>query len=183
MFEIADLEARADDSGNTSSIGGYAAVFNIRANVNGLFDEVIMPGAFSRTLAENKDIVAIVNHNFDNILGRTSNGLLTLTEDDRGLKFELQSNNTPKVHQVFEDVKCRNLKDCSFLFFAKEEEWDYTITPPLRTVKDVDLVEISLVTLPVYEGTEVSARSQEFTKEIETRRKMINQIKNILGGK
>lgn len=183
MFQLANLEARADEGGNTTSIEGYAAVFNTKANVGGVFEEVIMPGAFSRTLVENKDVVALVNHNFDNVLARTSNGLLKLSEDERGLKFELQSNNTPKVQQVFEDVKCRNLKDCSFLFFAKEEEWDYSVAPPLRIVKDVDLVEISLVTLPVYEGTEVSARSKEFAQEIELSRKMINQIKKILEGK
>lgn len=159
---------------------GYAAVFNEKADVDGLFDEIILPGAFSRTLIENKDILALVNHNFDNVLGRTSNGLLQLIEDDYGLKFELHLPETDKANQTFQDVQCGNLKDCSFLFFEVAESWDYSGEKPLRILSDLDLIEISIVAVPVYEGTEVSARSKEKANVGALKNKMQAQIKKLL---
>ncbi|MGM2720548.1 HK97 family phage prohead protease [Bacillus cereus group sp. Bce031] len=51
-------------------------------------------------------------------------------------------------------------------------------------MKEVELYEISVVSIPAYVDTEVSlVRSKEIGKEIEQRMKMIKQIKQILEGK
>lgn len=175
------IEIRQGEENQPYVLEGYAAIFNQKTNIDGCFDEMLMPGAFSKTLIENKDIVALVNHNFDNVLGRTSNTLLKLSEDDYGLKFELQiSEDDEYAEQIYKKVKNRNLKDCSFLFFEVSEEWDYSGEMPLRILHEVDLIEISLVTLPAYEGTEVSARSKEKASNGAQRMQLKNKIKHLL---
>lgn len=179
------IEVRENSEENQPRIlEGYAAVFNQKTTIEGCFEEVLMPGAFTRTLMENKDIVALVNHNFDNVIGRTSNGLLNLYEDDYGLKFELHiPDDDDYAEQIYNKVKNKNLKDCSFLFLDVVEEWDHSTELPLRILHDVDLIEISLVTLPAYEGTEVSARSKERASNGARRTQLKNKIKHLLGDK
>lgn len=180
MHSVATLEARPAEEDKPKILEGYAAVFNQKADVDGEFDEIILAGAFANTLATKKDILALVNHNFDNVLGRTSNGLLQLYEDDHGLKFELTLPDTAKAHQTYEDVQCGNLKDCSFLFFNVDEEWDYSGEKPLCTLKEVDLIEVSIVSIPVYEGTEVSARSKAKANEGAWKQKLTAKINQLL---
>ena len=139
-----------------------------------------MPGAFAQTLIDNQDIVALVNHNLDNVLGRTSNGLLNIYEDDYGLKFELTLPDTERAKQAYEDVQCGNLKNCSFLFFEKDERWDYSGQVPLRILNEVDLIEVSLVTIGQYDGTEVSARSKQKASNGAQRMQLKNKIKHLL---
>lgn len=175
------IEARQVEDDKPKILEGYAAVFNQKTDVEGYFEEMILPGAFSRTLTENKDVLALVNHNFDNVLGRTSNGLLRLYEDNIGLKFELTLPETDKANQTYEDVQCGNLKDCSFLFITVVDEWDYSNEKPLCILKDVDLIEISIVSLPAYEGTSVSARSKGKSAAGEQKKKLIAKIDQLLG--
>ena len=178
------IEVRESEENQPKVLEGYAAVFNQRTTIEGYFEEMILPGAFSKTLTENKDVIALVNHNFDNVLGRTSNALLKLFEDDYGLKFELHiPEDDEYAAQIYKKVKNGNLKDCSFLFLEVVEEWDYSTELPLRILHEVDLIEISLVTLPAYEGTEVSARSKAKASNGAQRTQMKNKIKHLLGDK
>ena len=67
---------------------GYAAVFDSEAPI-GAFRESIRPGAFRAALATGKDVLALVDHDPARLLGRTGSGTLRLSEDSRGLAFEL----------------------------------------------------------------------------------------------
>lgn len=165
MHSVAKLEVAGEVSEGKKVLEGYAAVFNQQADVEGVFDEIILPGAFTKTLSEKHDVLALVNHNFDHVLGRTSNGMLQLSEDSNGLKFTLTLPDTDRASQVYQDVQCGNLKDCSFLFKTVIDEWDYSGQKPLCILKEVELIEVSIVSIPVYEGTEVSARSQKLASE------------------
>lgn len=176
MHSVAAIEARQTEGEQPKILEGYAAVFNQKADVGGMFDEMILPGAFTQTLVENNDVLALVNHNFDNVLGRTSNGLLKLYEDDAGLKFELTLPNTDKANQTYEDVQCGNLKDCSFLFITVDDDWDYSSNKPLCILKEVKLIEISIVSIPVYDGTEVTARSKQRASESALKQKLLAKI-------
>ncbi|WP_142383911.1 HK97 family phage prohead protease, partial [Bacillus thuringiensis] len=167
-----------------SKITGYAAVFNSKTTIGGWFDEVIEPGAFARSLSENGDIRALFNHNWDNVLGRTKSGTLRLEEDEKGLKFEIELPNTSVGRDLAESMSRGDINQCSFGFWITEENWDYNVEPALRTIKEVELYEISVVSIPAYDDTEVSlVRSKEIGKEIEQRMKMIKQINQILEGK
>ncbi|MEB8657977.1 HK97 family phage prohead protease [Bacillus cereus] len=183
-FDITKLSTRDATEEQPSKITGYAAVFNSKTTIGGWFDEVIEPGAFARSLSENSDIRALFNHNWDNVLGRTKSGTLRLEEDEKGLKFEIELPNTSVGRDLAESMSRGDINQCSFGFWITEENWDYSVEPALRTIKEVELYEISVVSIPAYDDTEVSlVRSKEIGKEIEQRMKMIKQINQILEGK
>ncbi|EJR86599.1 HK97 family phage prohead protease [Bacillus cereus VD156] len=183
-FDITKLSTRDATEEQPSKITGYAAVFNSKTTIGGWFDEVIEPGAFARSLSENSDIRALFNHNWDNVLGRTRSGTLRLEEDEKGLKFEIELPNTSVGRDLAESMSRGDINQCSFGFWITEENWDYNVEPALRTIKEVELYEISVVSIPAYDDTEVSlVRSKEIGKEIEQRMKMIKQINQILGEK
>ncbi|MEK4779834.1 HK97 family phage prohead protease [Bacillus sp. FSL L8-0199] len=183
-FDITKLSTRDATEEQPSKITGYAAVFNSKTTIGGWFDEVIEPGAFARSLSENSDIRALFNHNWDNVLGRTKSGTLRLEEDEKGLKFEIELPNTSVGRDLAESMSRGDINQCSFGFWITEENWDYNVEPALRTIKEVELYEISVVSIPAYDDTEVSlVRSKEIGKEIGQRMKMIKQINQILGEK
>ncbi|MCM3411469.1 HK97 family phage prohead protease [Metabacillus litoralis] len=179
-IDITNFQTREGADNGPVIIEGYAAIFNSKTLIGEWFEEVISPGAFSRTLSENGDIRALFNHNWDNVLGRTKNGTLKLEEDTRGLKFEVELPNTSLARDLAESMRRGDINQCSFGFFATEEVWDYSVEPAVRTVTEVELYEISVVSIPAYEDTEVSLRSKEIDKSVEKRIKILNQIKGVL---
>ncbi|MGD6964525.1 HK97 family phage prohead protease [Fictibacillus phosphorivorans] len=179
--DITNLTKRDGTEKNSPVIAGYASVFNSKTSIGDYFDEVIAPGAFSRTLSENGDVRALFNHNWDKVLGRTKSGTLLLTEDERGLKFEVELPNTTSGNDLVISMDRGDINQCSFGFYATEELWDYSVEPALRTITEAELYEISVVSIPAYEDTEVSLRSIELDQSVEKRIKLLNKIKGVLG--
>ncbi len=160
---------------------GYAAVFNSRTSIGDYFDEVINPGAFSKTIKENEDIRALFNHNWDNVLGRTKAGTLSLSEDEKGLKFELELPDTTIARDLAVSMERGDIDQCSFGFYVTSETWDYDVEPALRTINEVELYEISLVSIPAYDDTEAAlTRSKELDMKVEQRIKILNKINEVL---
>lgn len=181
-FDITKLKTRDATEDKPSLITGYAAVFNSKTSIGDYFEEIIQPGAFARSLSENGDIRALFNHNWDNVLGRTKSGTLRLEEDERGLKFEIELPNTSTGRDLAESMSRGDINQCSFGFWIAEETWDYSVEPALRTIHEVELYEISVVSVPAYDDTEASlVRSKEIDREVEQRMKILNQIKGVLG--
>jgi uncharacterized protein len=138
---------------------GYAAVFNSPTNIGGLFTEQIAPGAFSRTLAED-DQVMLRDHKSELLLARRSAGTLTLTQDNIGLAFQVTLPNTSLGQDTYENVRLGNLKGCSFMFIPREEDWSYdTSGNLLRSLIDVQCAEVTLTAFPQYDSTSVDIRS------------------------
>ncbi|MCG3089138.1 HK97 family phage prohead protease [Sporosarcina cyprini] len=180
--DITNIQTRAKDN-EPLKISGYAAVFNTRTSIGNWFDEIIAPGAFTKTISGESDIRALFNHNWDSVLGRTKAGTLKLSEDDRGLKFELELPNTTLGRDLAESMERGDINQCSFGFYVDEgkESWDYTVEPALRTLNEIELYEISVVTLPAYEDTEAAlVRSKEIDKSVERRIKILNKINEVL---
>ncbi|WLR54292.1 HK97 family phage prohead protease [Mesobacillus subterraneus] len=183
-IDITNLKTRDAINDQPAMISGYAAVFNSKTSIGDYFEEIIMPGAFSRSIATNSDIRALFNHDWNNVLGRTKSGTLRLSEDDRGLKFEVELPNTSLARDLAESMARGDINQCSFGFYiedAGKETWDYSVEPALRTIHEVELFEISIVSLPAYDDTEAAlVRSKEIDKYVEMRIKLINQIKGVL---
>lgn len=182
-FDITNLKTRAAGEGETNVIEGYAAVFNSRTTIgNDWWTEEIAPGAFSEALGG--DVRALFNHDWNNVLGRTKSGTLKLSEDERGLKFEVELPNTSIGRDLVESMKRGDINQCSFGFIPTVEEWDYSVEPAHRTISKVDLFEVSVVSIPAYDDTEVSlVRNKEINQQIEKRVAMIKKINSILEGK
>ena len=156
-------EIRADDDG--IRVSGYAAVFNQEADIGGYFREVIAPGAFKEAIGRD-DVVFVINHE-GLPLARTRSGTLKLEEDEHGLRMETTLDpEDPDVKSIVGKMKRGDLDKMSFAFQATVEEWDESGEIPLRTVKEVNLYDVSIVTAPAYDGTEIGLRSlEQYRKE------------------
>jgi len=149
------VEARAAEGGSGRTIVGYAAVFNSTTDI-GFFRERIAPGAFSAAIARD-DVRALVNHSDSRVLGRNKSGTLRLFEDERGLRYEIDAPDTQEARDLLVLMDRGDINQSSFAFVATSETWDETGDKPLRTVNEVRLYDVSVVTYPAYEDTETAA--------------------------
>jgi HK97 family phage prohead protease len=160
-----DVEIRACEGGDlrveargvTPVLRGYAIVFNRPSLDLGFFREIIAPEAVDRTLKERVDLRALVNHNDDLVLGRLTAGTLRVEKDAHGLAVEIDP---PAARQdIVESVRRRDVTGMSFAFRALDDRWDESTNPPTRTVLDMLVREVSIVTFPAYPQTDAALRS------------------------
>lgn len=158
------VEARAVD-GEPSRLVGYAALFNSETEIAGMFRERINPGAFTEAVGRD-DVRALFNHDANFVLGRTTSGTLTLSEDEAGLRYDVVPPDTTWARDLMVSVARGDISQSSFAFSVDEEAWDYPKGGgmPTRTVKRATLYDVSPVTYPAYAETTVSARSLEAAK-------------------
>lgn len=163
-------ELRARVSGNELHVSGYAAVYDVSSNPipgkGGSFIERIARGAFRSIMQTKPDVVCLLNHDQNKVLGRTTSGTLVLSDDSRGLKFDCLLPNTQTGRDIHESVRRGDLAGCSFAFTVDDDEWsqeksviDRAVSYAKRVIKSFkSLVDVSIVTQPAYPGTEVFAR-------------------------
>ncbi|WP_299935357.1 HK97 family phage prohead protease [uncultured Nitratireductor sp.] len=146
---------------------GYAAVFGQEARIAD-FTETIAPGAFQRSLAGGGDILALVDHDKSRVLARTKSGTLRLSEDERGLRFEIDVPDTTLGRDLLTMAARSDLGGMSFGFSVDPDgdEW----RGEHRTLRAVTLHEISVVqSFPAYDGTSVSARARQTRTDADRR--------------
>jgi len=152
------IEVRTAADGSRS-ITGIAAPFN-KPSVDMGFREFIAPGAFTRTLKENPDVLCLRDHDQSILLGRTKSGTLTLAEVAAGLRFSCKLPNTTQAADLIESLGRGDIDSCSFGFRTVTDDWavaaDGTV---IRTLVDVDLFEISVVSFPAYPDATAALRS------------------------
>lgn len=136
---------------------GYAATFGAEARI-GSVRETIAPGAFRSSLTAGRDILALVDHDAGRVLGRTRSGSLRLSEDTKGLAFDLDVPDTQAGRDVLALAERGDLGGMSFGFTVPKggDAWN----GDRRELRAVSLFEISVVSAwPAYTGTVVSART------------------------
>jgi hypothetical protein len=151
-----DAEIRAAGDGSMR-ISGYAAKFNTEASALG-FREQIAPGAFKRSLAGADPIYLLVNHDTEQLpLASTGSGTLQLREDATGLLMtaDLDKSN-PRAAELYSALKRGDVSKMSFMFTIADG--GETRQNGLRTLTDLNLFEVSVVTWPAYDSTEVGVR-------------------------
>ncbi len=117
------VEVRAKD-GAGRTIAGYAAVFNSTADIGDSFREIIAPGAFSGTLGG--DVMALIGHDRNRVLGRTTAGTLRLREDDTGLAVEIDLPDTTDGRDLAVLIERGDVSGMSFGFVVTKQRWDET---------------------------------------------------------
>ena len=149
------------EENNERIIEGYFAVFNSNYDIAPGMSESVAPGAFRNTLAG--DIRALVNHDTTLVLGRTTARTLELSEDERGLWGRIRVNpNDSDAVNLYERVKRGDVSQCSFGFDVLDEETEFREDGSVHwTIKEVKLYEVSCVTFPAYESTNIDARSKQ----------------------
>lgn len=147
---------------------GLAARYGTLSSDLGGFIETIAPGAFKRSLDAGAKVVVTKNHDPNFVLGTTKAGTAKVFDSSEGLRFTVQLDASNTVHaDTYNSVKRGDLDSCSFAFRCVPGGDSITETKDgkgrpiaLRTLKDVDLVDVSVVCYPAYpQGTQVDARS------------------------
>ena len=155
---------------------GYAASFGIEARIGERFSETIRAGAFAASLRSGRDMLALVDHDPGRVLGRTRSGTLRLSQDARGLAFDLDIPDTQAGRDVLALAERGDLGGMSFGFNATDEHW----TGDKRELRAVELHEVSIVLAwPAYEGTVITARSRQSPAPM---RDLARRYLEILGG-
>lgn len=161
-----EVRAKEDDKGKY--IEGYPIVFEEKTDICGLWEETIQRGALDG--ANLKDVRFLVNHDTNKIpLARSrnnnENSTMQLKVDERGLhiRVNLDVENNVEARALYSAVNRGDLTGMSFLFDVKKETWEEERSNyPKRHIEKLDTVyEVSAVTFPAYEGTEIYARNKE----------------------
>jgi Escherichia/Staphylococcus phage prohead protease len=163
-------ELRVESRGVTPVIRGYAIVYNRLSELLGFFKEQIAPEAVTRTLTEGVDLRALIDHDPRAVLGRLKAGTLRVETDGHGLRVEIDPPNTTAGHDIVTSIRRGDITGMSFAFQTVQDEWDQTVDPPIRTVRDMRVREVSVVTFPAYPETEVAMRSLAAVRADQTQR-------------
>lgn len=157
-FEIRTSELTASDK----KLVGYVIRWNSLSEL--IWDEFVeqfAPGAFTDSLASGTDCRALYEHDYTQLLGRTTSGTLVLTEDNTGLRFELTPPDTQLGRDVLTLVERGDISGMSFGFRALNEGWNIATAPYVRTVTGAELREITVTSMPAYSqsNVEIARRS------------------------
>lgn len=177
---LGDIQIRAIENGESRHIEGYALLFDTQSEYLGFY-ETIQRGAISQEMIDQCDVFACFNHDMNKVLARSNagKGSLTLTVDDKGLKYEFDAPHTALGDELIEYLTRGDINKSSFGFYIDPEdddaeEWTSKDGVYFRTIKKIaEIVDVSPVWQPAYSETSVSKRSLE----------KIEQLKNTISEK
>tara|TARA_R110002020_G_scaffold460224_1_gene678632 strand:+ start:454 stop:1071 length:618 start_codon:yes stop_codon:yes gene_type:complete len=167
-----NIETRMEE-GETMNVVGHASVYNTMSEDLGGFREIIAPGAFDDVL-EN-DVRALINHDGNLILARTTSGTLKLSTDEKGLKYEFDMPETSYGKDLAISMKRGDVTQSSFAFTVENDNWETKDGMDVRTITKVKrLFDVSPVTYPAYPDADdlvIAKRSLSVYKEKQERLK------------
>ena len=134
-------EIETDDDG---SFEGYASVFNNKD----LGNDVIRKGSFLKSIKKKKpnQIKLLYQHKTDEPIGVID----SIEEDNKGLKIKGRlAMGTQKGREVYELMKMGALDAMSIGYKMNPDGYKYDDKRKRRVIKEVDLMEISMVTFPM----------------------------------
>lgn len=162
-----NFEVRALSGERGTIITGRPIVYNSKTNL-GFYDEVIESGALDSTNLN--DVRFLINHDTSRIplaRSRRNNGKSTMqfTVDPMGLNLDwvmLDVENNSEARALYSAVERGDISGMSFMFSVDDEEWENLESDhPTRHIRKIgSVVEVSAVTFPAYESTEIQARSK-----------------------
>lgn len=151
---------------------GYATTFNDPYH---LFDyddwdgyrvhfyEQVAPEAFNET--DMRDTIMQYNHE-GRVFARVKNNTLRLHTDDHGLAVEADLSGTEIGRQLYEEIKGGYTDKMSFGFtvskdnVVRDKDDEKKEIKVLRTITGISMLwDVSAVSIPANDGTEISARS------------------------
>jgi HK97 family phage prohead protease len=146
-------------------IAGYGSVYNKLSRNLGGFVERVNPGSFRNAEGAGwPDVVCRYNHSDDYLLGTTKSGTLQLRTDGTGLFYDVIP---PSFRSdILELCERGDITSSSFAFRVPDGGDDWTHSSdfggmPLRTLLDLELVDVAPVNTPAYPDATAFARSLE----------------------
>jgi HK97 family phage prohead protease len=164
-FLLTELETREEN--NEKIVDGYATVFNEEYTLYSYAGyevrESFDPAAFDET--DMSDVIMQYDHE-GRVFARGSNGTLTVKPDQHGLRIRADLGGTEIGRQLFEEIKGGYTTKMSIGFTVKtqerteERDEDAGRTIVHRKITGVKkLYDVSAVSLPANDATEISARN------------------------
>lgn len=175
-------EIRASENGEEYVIDGRPVVYNSPTDIYGMFEETIMPGALDD--ADLSDVRFCKNHDTSNVFARLKNGkgTMTLTPDEKGLRMSagVDVPNNPLAATLYSEVTRGDITGMSFMFTVDAEHWEDENTDyPKRFIDKIGtIIEVSAVTFPAYEDTEINARDKN---AVEAAKRIVEEVRNKIG--
>lgn len=159
-----------DDDGNPI-IEGYFVVFDGIYEIGPGMTESVDRGAFDETLGD--DIRVLVDHDTRLVLGRTAAGTADISVDDHGVFARVKINpNDSDAMNAHARVERGDVSQGSFGFEILSEDAEFKEDGSVHwTIMRVRLFELSVVTFPAYEDTDVSARAAQRDEIVQKRKK------------
>lgn len=158
-----DLDSRLETRGDDGRwIGGYASVFMPRESRNlGGFIERVAPDAFNEARASGwRDVVCRFNHDSNYVLGTAAADTLQLRTDNVGLDYSvIPPESETKIREL---VQRGDIRYSSFAFRCRRGGDDWGVTDqnfPMRTLHDVELVDVAPVLTPAYPDATAAVRA------------------------
>lgn len=162
-------------TGDDGSIEGYGSVFGVRDN----YDDVIASGAFAATLKAHKDAgtmpAMLWQHDSSEPIGIWT----SMVEDARGLRIIGKlALDTVRGKEAYALLKMGALNGLSIGFISKQ--WAYDRDTEVRTLTEIDLWEVSLVTFPANEKARITGvKSGGGASEIQTIRQAEHALRDV----
>ena len=163
-FYDVSLEAREENG--MGIITGRPIVYDSRADLH-YFEEIIDAGALDS--ADLSDVRLCLNHDTSYVYARSRrnnpSSTMRLITDMSGMGIEamLAINESPKAQDYYSAVRRGDIDKMSFMFSVEQDRWENLDTDyPTRHIEKIaSVVEVSAVTFPAYQSTEIYARSEE----------------------
>ena len=169
-------EFRTGDSGVT--LAGHFAMFDewteITSSYEGRFMESISPGAFTKTMRENREAIKVLfNHGMDGTVDNKVLGqIIDLEEDGMGARYAVALFDTSYNRDLVPGLRA-GVYGASFRFEPLKDKWEEQPTRsdhnpdglPERTIREVRLHEFGPVTFPAYAGATAGVRSVSLTDD------------------
>ena len=157
---------KKDDDKDSYKVSGYASTFDTYTlfEVDGIeYKERIDSHAFDN--ADMSDVIMQYDHT-GRVFARTSNGTLSVSVDERGLKVEADLSTTEASRELYDEIASGLIIKMSFAFKVSEEHYDSN--SHTRVVDKISKVyDVSAVSIPANPDTEIFARSAFFDGVIE----------------
>lgn len=184
------FEFRALDDSDEMIVEGYATTFDDPYVLYDWGDYIVSEQIDSKAFddCDMDDVIFQYNHE-GRVFARTSNDTLEVVPDEKGLHIRANLGGTEIGRELYEEIKGGYTTKMSFGFRVGEDtrtvtnDYDDNVTHVLRTVTKVSkLYDVSAVSLPANDGTEISARNftDGLIREIQTERLKRKKLKTKL---
>lgn len=154
-FEIRGLESEETADGFT--VEGYATTFDVPYDYFEDIKECVRSTALDG--ADMSDVIFQLNHT-GIVMARIKNGTLQLAPDAHGLHVKADLSGVQAGRDLHEAIKNGLITKMSWGFRVARDGWEYDADNKISYINKVEKVyDVSAVSLPADEDTEISARS------------------------
>lgn len=166
-----DCEWKAADTGTFT---GYGSIFNITDKGG----DIVAPGAFAETLAQQKAAGRLPAMLWQHRQAEPIGVYTSMEEDSVGLKVTGQlALKTARGAEAYELMKMGAISGLSIGYRVRDDSWDRVTS--IRTIKKADLVELSVVTLPMNDSARIA--TVKAIEDLETLSDIERHLRDVCG--